>query len=737
MAKNTESSPNFVRQLQFHSQDSPVNTSPINNDDSGFIDERTKIRLNDWHDRLLSFPADQDYLLHVSDLSPGEDCPVKVVDLSKCDGSGNVYAPGYIRRLPPPHTWLSPMRIFYSQPTTPWELVDLFGSSITTFDTLENMHESWGDVFKSPIDDVAPVNESNENSLPYATNKIANHLIPMQKAMDDTDHVDLGVEVDKSNENSPSCATENENHSETPTIDFSGNKQSTITEIDTNPSTEKLPEKLLGTATAKPKKVKVFVEAAFLGPRMYMPRMRTTTDPYLHCDGYVYRKSSMTRYLCNRYKHPLLDSEWLTYNQATDIVKYLNEKNKEGKQFKLESCPGVLTIDRTCSDYPSATITTNHICDMPHCKKRVASSDPTNDVQVQPYTGHVLANDQHAESLTLLSISSDPTKNDLDKFVSVERDTSDQKTNVSQGDEIVMHNSTTRSFVQADDRIPVHIISESPEVPWIKPQDIAELKRVFETNKKTLFARLVGGFGGGTNVRLFTPNLISYPQVYALVEKCMKPYIQFVQKQYPALQHIKLAALKSMPGAPSQYSTCNYRLHSDYAASVNSRPPHERPVSLMVALDPFEFIYLKNRTDRRRDLITQTIHKGQAISFTNYCLHAGGENKTSQVCYRIFAYMASDSSDIPSGNVFHYHWKGDGDPEDDVIFHEAVEAESANESTAVSMFGRRIVQSDKFGYESKPPKKKQKANKKVMVKSVDNETMIIDKMSMKVRNFTK
>jgi hypothetical protein len=263
------------------------------------------------------------------------------------------------------------------------------------------------------------------------------------------------------------------------------------------------------------------------------------------------------------------------------------------------------------------------------------------------------------------------------------------------------------------------------------------MKRLFESLDKTLFIRLVGGFSRGSNMRMYTPNLISYPQVYALVEKCMKPYIQFVQKQYPALQHIKLAALKSMPGAPSQYSTCNYRLHSDYAASVNSRPPHERPVSLMVALDPFEFIYLKNRTDRRRDLITQTIHKGQAISFTNYCLHAGGENKTSQVCYRIFAYMASDSSDIPSGNVFQYYWKGDGDKEDDVIFNEAVEAKSANELTAVSMFGRRIVQLDKFGYESKPAKKKQKVNEMVTVKTVDNETMISDKMSMKVRNFTK
>jgi hypothetical protein len=408
--------------------------------------------------------------------------------------------------------------------------------------------------------------------------------------------------------------------------------------------------------------------------------------------------------------HPILDNQWLTYNQALDIVKYLNAKNNDGKQFKLQSCCGALTIAGDTSDTPSATITTNHTCDMPHCKKRVEMneslnqpSNPPDDVEEEPKFGN---------------------SPNIDGFIT----TGDVS---PVGDPIVTNND------KHDNRIPVHIFSESAEVPWILPEDINNMKCLFESLDKTLFIRLVGGFSRGSNMRMYTPNLISYPQVYALVEKCMKPYIQFVQKQYPALQHIKLAALKSMPGAPSQYSTCNYRLHSDYAASVNSRPPHERPVSLMVALDPFEFIYLKNRTDRRRDLITQTIHKGQAISFTNYCLHAGGENKTSQVCYRIFAYMASDSSDIPSGNVFQYYWTGDGDPEDDVIFNEAVEAKSANELTAVSMFGRRIVQLDKFGYESKPAKKKQKANKKVTVKTVDNETMISDKMSMKVSNFTK
>jgi hypothetical protein len=53
------------------------------------------------------------------------------------------------------------------------------------------------------------------------------------------------------------------------------------------------------TAAGNQKKAKVFDEDIFLGPKKYMPRKIKSTDPYLHYDGYLYRKSSPTRYLCN------------------------------------------------------------------------------------------------------------------------------------------------------------------------------------------------------------------------------------------------------------------------------------------------------------------------------------------------------------------------------------------------------------------------------------------------------
>ena len=136
MANNNQSTPEFVRQLQFFSHESAVNTSAINNNNHSSFD--------DWNRRLQSFPANHNYLLHILELSPGESCPVKVLDLYKCYGTNQKYCPGYIRHLPD-NPWLSPMRIFYSQ-STKWELIDFMGTSIHIFDYMEGMQQSWGDL---------------------------------------------------------------------------------------------------------------------------------------------------------------------------------------------------------------------------------------------------------------------------------------------------------------------------------------------------------------------------------------------------------------------------------------------------------------------------------------------------------------------------------------------------------------------------------------------------------------
>jgi hypothetical protein len=225
----------------------------------------------------------------------------------------------------------------------------------------------------------------------------------------------------------------------------------------------------------------------------------------------------------------------------------------------------------------------------------------------------------------------------------------------------------------------------------MQPHDVSTLKGLLEKNQRTLFETLVGGSAGGKPMRQYTPNLSANKEVYNLVAKCMLPYIKFVQREYPALQICKLSVLRSFPRAKSQYEKCNQRLHSDYDDTVNSRPPRERPVSLLVALDAFDFMHLNSRGDKRREIITQTIQPGQAIAFTNYCLHAGGANNTGKMCYRMFVYMTSDPKDIPNGNVYQYNWQGeDNNTDDDVIASEAeLEKSPAKKAKKVKQRGRK------------------------------------------------
>jgi hypothetical protein len=168
-------------------------------------------------------------------------------------------------------------------------------------------------------------------------------------------------------------------------------------------------------------------------------------------------------------------------------------------------------------------------------------------------------------------------------------------------------------------------------------------------------------------VRQYARNLNECKEIDILVEKCMSRYIQYVQEEHPALKHYKLSVLKSVPNAKSQYELTNNRLHSDYPHGVNQRPPHERPMSMLVALDGFLFMYLRDRSNPRSMIIEQFVYPGQAVAFTNYLPHAGGRNNSMRTTYRLFAYMVSDKADIPFNMVNHFDWTCQDNASEDTL----------------------------------------------------------------------
>ena len=137
---------------------------------------------------------------------------------------------------------------------------------------------------------------------------------------------------------------------------------------------------------------------------------------------------------------------------------------------------------------------------------------------------------------------------------------------------------------------------------------------------------------------------------------------------YPALIRIKYIAMKSKPNEKSQYSRHGNKLHSDYLVDFTNRPAQQRPISVIVSLDAFNFIYLPTKMSSRKELIYTVVSPGQMVFFTNDCLHSGGANNTHNTVFRLFAYMASQSSDIPINGVCKYMWS---DTSDDAVILDA------------------------------------------------------------------
>ena len=149
----------------------------------------------------------------------------------------------------------------------------------------------------------------------------------------------------------------------------------------------------------------------------------------------------------------------------------------------------------------------------------------------------------------------------------------------------------------------------------------------FLDTKSTIWTSLTGGYGSQCQ---FILDLSSHLQVNQVVESAMRPLINYILSKYPSLVCIKYGALKTEPNCPSQYEGHGHHLHLDYKSFYNDLLPEQRPVSVIMALNEFEFIYLPVLTMKRKDLVNVTVPAGHSIVFTNTCLHFGGANNNDQ-----------------------------------------------------------------------------------------------------------
>jgi hypothetical protein len=162
---------------------------------------------------------------------------------------------------------------------------------------------------------------------------------------------------------------------------------------------------------------------------------------------------------------------------------------------------------------------------------------------------------------------------------------------------------------------------------------------------------------GGGDSHFFEKDLEKHHMIYDYVMTELRDYITYVQQIYPKLKHVKGGAILSSPNAPAQIDGHYGKLHSDYTANVLECPPDdERPISIIVAVDPFGLQYLPSQEMKRKDIKRLNVNQVEMVMFTNTCLHSGDTNESDNYRLRLFGYMVSHEEDFPKNIVMLYDW---------------------------------------------------------------------------------
>jgi hypothetical protein len=181
--------------------------------------------------------------------------------------------------------------------------------------------------------------------------------------------------------------------------------------------------------------------------------------------------------------------------------------------------------------------------------------------------------------------------------------------------------------------------------------------------------------------------------------KELQDYNTYDQQIYPKLKHVKGGAILSAPNSLVQIDGHYGKLQSDYTADDLEHPPDERPLSIIMAVDPFGLQYLLSQEMKRKDIKRLHVNQGKKVMFTNTCLHSGDTYESDENRLRLFAYLVSHDKDYPKNVVMLYDWTDN--TEDAQIKSAALPSPKGNI--------RKINESNVYGWKSvlhsHPPKR--------------------------------
>jgi hypothetical protein len=117
---------------------------------------------------------------------------------------------------------------------------------------------------------------------------------------------------------------------------------------------------------------------------------------------------------------------------------------------------------------------------------------------------------------------------------------------------------------------------------------VTRLRNLLHYSNTKMWDKLTGG---GESC-FYAKDLEKHPMIYNYVMTELQDYITYVQQIYPKLKHVKGGAILSAPNAPAQIDGHYGKLHSNYTIDVLEHPPDERPISIIVSVDPFGLQFL-------------------------------------------------------------------------------------------------------------------------------------------------
>ncbi len=212
---------------------------------------------------------------------------------------------------------------------------------------------------------------------------------------------------------------------------------------------------------------------------------------------------------------------------------------------------------------------------------------------------------------------------------------------------MIFHHSNRNTI--DDQHILIHF---KPTAPDQGLKNVTRFHNLLHYSNTKLWDKLAGGGDSHFFAKDFKKKL----WIYDYVMKELHDYLIYVLQIYPMLKHVQGGAILSAPNSLAQIDGHYGKLHSDFTANVLERPPDERPLSIIVAVDPFGLQYLSSQEMKRKDIKRLHVNQGKMVMFTNTCLHSGDTNESDEFRLRLCAYLVSHDEDFPKNEVMLYDW---------------------------------------------------------------------------------